>query len=80
MSIVPSAIVSMFVFRGWTHSPLKSALISLVAAGAIGGVVIHLGCAYVHPQHMLLGHVSVPLALAVVGSYPLGALLRRRHV
>lgn len=76
-SLLPALVIGFFVLRGWSTSPFLSALIALASAGGIGGVLVHLSCPFLEPQHLLLGHLSAPVILAALGFYPLGLLFRR---
>ena len=77
LSLLPAGVVLSFLVRGWAGHPVRAALIGLVAAGALGGVTVHLGCDFLGPGHLLRGHLAVPLVLAILGTYPAGALIRR---
>lgn len=76
-SLLPGGVLLSFLVRGWTARPVRASLIGLGAAGALGAVVIHLGCDVLAPRHWLLGHLSVPIVLAGLGLYPLAVLLKR---
>jgi hypothetical protein len=79
LAVFPAGVILGFLLRGLIASPLRAALIALLAAGALGGMIVHLHCGFVGPQHLLLGHLSVPLVWALVGLglYPLVVLMRR---
>lgn len=77
LSLLPAGVVLSFLVRGWAVHPIRAALIGLVAAGALGGLTIHLSCDFLGPGHLLRGHIAVPLVLAVLGTYPAGLLVRR---
>ena len=77
LSLLPGGVILSFLVRGWASHPIRAAALGLVAAGALGGAIVHLSCDFLAPAHLMVGHLSVPLALAIVGLYPLGALLRR---
>lgn len=77
LSLLPAGVVLSFLVRGWAGHPIRAALIGLVAAGALGGVTIHLSCDFIGPGHLLRGHMAIPLVLAVLGTYPAGLLIRR---
>lgn len=77
LSLLPAGVVLSFLVRGWAGHPLRAALVGLVAAGALGGVTVHLSCDLMGPGHLLRGHMAVPFALALLGTYPAGALIRR---
>lgn len=77
LSLLPAGVIFSFLMRGWASHPIRAALFGLIAAGAIGGVIVHFSCDFLAPRHLMMGHLSVPVALAVVGLYPLGALLKR---
>ncbi len=76
-SLLPGGVIFSFLVRGWVAHPLRAAFVGLFAAGALGGVIIHLSCDFLGPTHLMMGHMSVPFALGIVGLYPLGVLLRR---
>ena len=65
--------------RGWVARPAWAALVALLGAVSVGAVVAHLSCphSFSGARHLLLGHVSVPLAAAMIGAFPLAALFRR---
>ncbi|MCR9093349.1 MAG: DUF1109 domain-containing protein [bacterium] len=77
LSLLPAGVVLSFLVRGWAAHPVRAALVGLVAAGALGGVIVHLSCDFLGAGHLLRGHMAVPLVLAVLGTYPAGALIRR---
>ncbi|MBJ17805.1 MAG: DUF1109 domain-containing protein [bacterium] len=77
MSVLPSGVILSFLVRGWTAHPIRAALTAAVAAGALGATIVHLSCELLGPRHLLMGHLSVPIVLGLIGLYPLGALLRR---
>jgi ABC-type proline/glycine betaine transport system permease subunit len=70
-------VILSFLVRGWALHPIRAALVALLGAGALGTAIVHLGCGFLGPKHVLLGHLSVPVVLAVLGLYPLSVLLRR---
>ena len=77
LSLLPAGVILSFLVRGWSAHPIRAALVGMLAAGALGAVIVHLSCGVVAPSHLMKGHMSVPLALALVAAYPLGALLKR---
>ncbi|MEM9174135.1 MAG: NrsF family protein [Myxococcota bacterium] len=77
LSLLPAGVVLSFLVRGWAAHPIRAALIGLVAAGALGGVIVHLSCDFIGHGHLLRGHMAVPLVLAVLGTFPAGVLIRR---
>ena len=77
LSLLPGGVILSFLVRGWASHPIRAALLGLVAAGAFGASIVHLSCDVLGPAHLMAGHMSVPVALAIVGLYPLGVLLRR---
>jgi len=76
-SLLPAGVIFGFLVRGWTAHPLRAAGVALLGSGALGVGIAHLGCSVVGPQHLLLGHLSVPIVLSLLGLYPLGLILRR---
>ena len=76
-SLLPAGIIFTFLIRGWAMKPIRASLIALIASGALGAGIVHIACGHLGPRHVLIGHLSVPLVLAVLGLYPLGVLLRR---
>ena len=77
LSVLPAGVVLTFLVRGWAVHPLRAAVISLIACGGLGALVVHLSCGYLNPKHLLMGHLSVPIVLAILGLYPLSLLIRR---
>lgn len=77
LSLLPAGVVLSFLVRGCVSRPFRAALVALVASGAIGASIVHASCHFVSPRHLLMGHLSVPLALALFGFYPLATILRR---
>lgn len=77
LSLLPAGVILSFLVRGWTAHPVRAALIALLGAGALGGSIVHLSCGFLGPQHVILGHMSVPIVLGLLGVYPMGVLLRR---
>lgn len=77
LSLLPAGVVLSFLVRGWTARPVRAAFIGLLAAGAFGGVIVHLSCDFLGPAHLLRGHMAVPISLAFLGTYPAGVLIRR---
>ena len=45
-------------------------------AGLVGVVVLHFGCGMNNAPHVVLGHLGIPLAGALIGA-AIGRLLRR---
>jgi hypothetical protein len=80
LSVFPAGVILGFLLRGWIARPLRAALIALLAAGALGSMVVHLHCGFVAPRHLLLGHLSVPVVWALVGLYPVFVLTRRGRI
>lgn len=77
LSLLPAGVILSFLVRGWASHPIRAALVALLGAGALGTAIVHLDCGFLGPKHVLLGHLSVPVVLAVLGLYPLSVLLRR---
>ncbi len=77
LSVLPAGVILSFLVRGWASHPFRAALVAVAAAGALGGAIVHLGCDVLGPRHLLMGHLSVPVVLGLLGLYPVGALLRR---
>lgn len=76
-SLLPAGVILSFLVRGWTARPIRAAFIALFGAGALGAGIVHMSCDFLAPQHLLMGHLSVPLVLGLVGLYPLAIVLRR---
>ncbi len=73
-------ILLTFLVRGWMARPIRAALVAAAASGALGGIIVHLSCDFLGPRHLLIGHLTVPVVLALLALYPLGVLFRRlRH-
>ena len=77
LSLLPGGVILSFMSRGWVTHPIRAALMGLAAAGALGAAIIHLSCDVLGAEHLLMGHLGVPLVLVLLGLYPLGVLLRR---
>ena len=77
LSLLPAGVIFGFLMRGWTAHPLRAASVALLASGALGVLIVQLGCDWLEPRHLLLGHLSVPLVLIALGFYPLGVALRK---
>jgi len=77
LSLFPAGVVLSFLVRGWTLHPFRAALIALLGSGALGALIVHLNCGFLGPKHLLLGHMSVPVVLGILGLYPAGVVLRR---
>ena len=77
LSLLPAGVILSFLVRGWTTRPLRAALVGMLAAGALGAAIVHLSCDFLGAGHLLRGHMFVPLALALLGTYPAGVVLRR---
>jgi hypothetical protein len=77
LSLLPAGVIFSFLVRGWAARPVRAVLIALLASGGIGAVIVQASCDYFAPQHLLIGHLTVPLVLAMLGVYPLGVILRR---
>jgi hypothetical protein len=77
LSLLPAGVIVSFLVRGWALHPFRAAGIACVASGALGAVIVHLSCNLLSPRHLLIGHLSVPIVLALLGLYPLALILRR---
>lgn len=77
LALLPAGLIVGFLVRGWASHPLRAAFVGLLGAGALGATIVHLGCGFLGPAHLLRGHMLVPLALAGLGVYPVGVLVRR---
>jgi hypothetical protein len=77
LSLLPAGVILSFLVRGWAARPLRAASIALLGSGALGAFVIHVSCNLLTPRHILVGHLSVPIVLALLGLYPLAVVLRR---
>lgn len=77
LSLLPAGVILSFLVRGWMIHPLRAAGVALLASGALGVSIVQLGCGWLEPRHLLMGHLSVPIALAALGFYPLGLILRK---
>jgi len=76
-SLLPAGVILSFLVRGWAAHPVRAAMIALFASGALGALIVHVGCGLVAPRHLLVGHLSVPIVLTLLGVYPLAVLVRR---
>jgi hypothetical protein len=77
MGLAPAATLVAFVRLGWVQRPRRDATLALLGAFALGGLMIHSICEYEGLRHVLLGHASIPVVIALVGTVPLAALLHR---
>ena len=77
LSLLPAGVIFSFLVRGWAGHPVRASMIALLASGALGGLIVHASCGFMAPRHLLIGHLSVPIVLVVLGVYPLAVLLRR---
>ncbi len=77
LSLLPAGVILSFLVRGWTARPFRAALIALLGSGALGALIVHLSCGFLAPKHLILGHLSVPIVLMVLGVYPVAVLLKR---
>jgi len=77
LSLLPAGVILGFLVRGWTARPFRAVAVALAGSGALGAVIVHLGCGFVGPRHLLVGHLSVPIVLALLGLYPLAVIVRR---
>lgn len=77
LSLLPAGVILSFLVRGWAARPIRASMIALVASGALGALIVHASCGFVAPRHLLVGHLSVPIVLTLLGVYPLAILLRR---
>jgi len=77
LSLLPAGVILSFMVRGWTARPFRAALIALLGSGALGALIVHLSCGFLAPKHLILGHLSVPIVLMVLGVYPVAVMLKR---
>lgn len=77
LSLLPAGVILSFLVRGWAAHPVRASLVALGASGALGALIVHFTCGFVGPAHLLASHLSVPVALALLGVYPLALILRR---
>ncbi len=75
--LLPAAAMLSFLVRGWATHPVRAASIALLGSGAIGAGIVHAGCGFLAPKHLLISHLSVPIVLLLLGLYPLSLMLRR---
>jgi hypothetical protein len=78
MGLAPAVTLWAFLRLGWVQRPRRDAGLALLGAFALGGLMIHSVCSYEGVRHILLGHASIPVVVAVLGAPPLALLLRRR--
>lgn len=76
-SLLPAGVIFTFLVRGWVSRPIVASLVGLLASAGVGALLVHLSCSLITPKHILVGHLSVPFVLGVLGMYPLGWLIRR---
>ncbi len=77
LSILPAGVILTFLVRGWVSHPFRAAGVALIASGGLGALIVHLSCGFLGPKHLLMSHLSVPIALALLGIYPLALLIQR---
>jgi hypothetical protein len=77
LSLLPAGVILSFLVRGWAAHPIRASLITIVASGALGSLIVHASCSFMAPRHLIVSHLSVPIVLALLGFYPLAILLRR---
>ncbi len=77
MSVLPAGVILSFLVRGWAAHPVRAALLALLGSGALGAMIVHASCDFLAPRHLLVGHLSVPVVLVLLGIYPLTLVLRR---
>ena len=77
LSPLPVVAVLFAASRGWVGRPGLTASAALAGAACAGALGVHLTCPIEQTRHVLLGHVSAPLVLLLVASYPAALLLRR---
>lgn len=77
LSLLPAGVILSFLVRGWSAHPLRAAMLALLASGALGTLIVHASCGHIEARHLLIGHLSVPIALVILGLYPLFVILRR---
>jgi hypothetical protein len=76
-SLLPAGVILTFLTRGWATRPILAASAALLASGALGALLVHLSCGFISPRHLLMGHLSVPVVLVLLGLYPLSILIQR---
>jgi hypothetical protein len=76
-SLLPAGVILSFLVRGWATHPVRAALVALLGSGALGALIVHASCGFIAPRHILMGHLSVPIALVLIGIYPLAVILNR---
>lgn len=77
LSLLPAGVIFSFLVRGWTAHPLRAASVAVLASGALGVLIVQLGCGWLAPKHLLIGHLSVPIVLIALGFYPLAVVIRK---
>ena len=75
--LLPAAAILSFLLRGWAAHPVRAVSIALLGSGAIGAGIVHAGCGFLSPKHLLISHLSVPIVLLLLALYPVSAILRR---
>ncbi len=65
LSVVAAVPLVAFSVRGWVARPWIGAVASLVGAGAVASLTVHLSCSLAEPSHLLIGHASMPLLAAL---------------
>ncbi len=76
-SLLPAGVILSFLVRGWAAHPIRASMIALLASGALGALIVHASCGFMAPRHLLVGHLSVPIVLVLLGAYPLAVVLRK---
>lgn len=68
---------SVRALRGWILQPSRMAIISLLGAGSLGALIVHLTCPAGAAAHFLAAHLGAGPIIALLGAVPLSAALRR---
>ena len=77
LSVVAAVPLVAFSVRGWVARPWIGAVASLVGAGAVASLTVHLSCSLAEPSHLLIGHASAPLLAALLAAPFVAWLLKR---
>jgi hypothetical protein len=78
LAILPALLGLWLAARGWSARPALTVSLSLLGAGSIGALLVHVSCPALDPLHVLSTHVSSPLLLVAVATAVFVPLLRRR--
>jgi hypothetical protein len=74
--VLPAAGLLAYALRGWISQPIVTGALTLVGAIAVGAVIVHLGCPMDGAAHYFWGHLTAPILVAMVCTFPLGYGLR----